>query len=129
MRELKFNQKFYNIILSGNKTQTTRIKDKKFKVGEIVEAVFININEVRFDYKIPLKITKIVQKRYMDITSEDGENEGYIKHNNRFGDSAENQLKNELTNIYSNIHMDTIIYCYYFRIAYPYEVNKKDTWT
>ena len=84
MRELKFNQKFYNIILSGNKTQTTRIKDKKFKVGEIVEAVFININEVRFDYKIPLKITKIVQKRYMDITSEDGENEGYIKHNNRY---------------------------------------------
>lgn len=55
MKTLKFDKKYYLMILNGNKTQTIRKNDKAMNTGDIVTAVFNECDET-----VEIQITDVI---------------------------------------------------------------------
>lgn len=103
MIDLKFNEKFYNPIITGRKTQTTRTHIKNgLHAGETVNAVFLDHNQDYTDKKLLIQINEIVEKEFKDLKLYDAVREGYY---------STSELKKVLTNIYPAISCETLIYC------------------
>lgn len=100
---LKFNEKYLGPILSGEKVQTIRIKQKDIPKFSTVKAVFTDS-----DYVLKLFITHRGGKLFKDLTKIDAYREGY---NNL------ESLKRELIDIYPKIHRYTPLYYYGFKVV------------
>lgn len=113
MKTLKFDKKYYLMILESDKTQTIRKNNKGIKAGEIVTAVFNDCDET-----IKIHITNVIHKYIEYISDEVAQYDGF--------ETAE-QLKRELVRIYGD-DLDSI-WIYKFRIhpmligQLPYATN------
>lgn len=95
---LKFDKKYYQMIVDGVKTQTLRNKNKRLVEGEIVKAIFPGT-----DLEVMLRITKTGYKQFKYLDDEDAELEGY---------NSIDELEEDLLSIYS---LDLFDRLYYYR--------------
>lgn len=100
---LRFNGKFMGPILSGDKTQTIRLKPKNINRFEFVYCIFTDS-----DMKLKLYILSRGGTFFKDLTKDDAHREGY---------RTLKELQDELRNIYPNIHSFTPLYWYRFKVV------------
>lgn len=100
---LKFDEKYYYPILTGEKIQTMRLKDYSLKVGDIVTAKF---NES--DKTLKLRIIKTGYRKFNSITSDDACAEGF---------ETVEELKEELNKIYNGLESWNQLYYYRFEVV------------
>lgn len=99
---IKFNKKYYNIIINGLKRQTIRKNNKKFKTDEIVKAIFPGT-----DKECYLQITHTGYKQFKYLNEEDAQLEGY---------ETVNELKQDLLRIYPLLDSFSRVYFYRFKV-------------
>lgn len=103
---LKFHTSFFEVLIDGSKTATTRLDDKGLQVNDVITAQFVddedNIIEVQ---ELPLKIMSIESIKYKELNNHHAFNEGYLH---------KNLLKRELERFYPDITNDTLVYVYRF---------------
>ena len=102
---VKFRQEYYDLIVNGSKTQTMRLPAKRIDVnpGEKIIAVFPEGEELL------LRITDVGYKYFRSINDDDAKLEGF---------SSADELKKELTEIYSQYHIDEHNRFYYYRFEH-----------
>ena len=100
---IKFNKKYYNIIINGLKRQTIRKNNKKFKTDEIVKAIFPGT-----DKECYIQITDTGYKQFKYLNNDDAELEGY---------KTVEELKNDLLTIYPRLDKFDRIYYYRFKVV------------
>ena len=100
---LKFDKKYYQMIVDGVKIQTLRNKNKRLVEGEIIKAIFPGT-----DLEIMLKITSVGYKQFKYLDEEDAELEGY---------SNVDDLKKELLEFYPLLGSFDRIYMYRFEVV------------
>lgn len=103
MAELKFDRKYYPLILDGLKTQTLRKKEKDLHVGDHVRAVFPGVSE-----SLVLEITHTGFKALRTVNTYDVEREGY---------DCLSDLKNDLVRFYPDINPWNRLYYYRFKLV------------
>lgn len=100
---IKFNKKYYNPIINGNKTQTLRNHNKRLKEDEIAKAIFPGT-----ELEVKIRITKTGYKQFKYLTEEDAEREGYM---------SLKELKTELHAIYPRLDPHDRLYYYQFEVV------------
>lgn len=100
---LKFNKEYYQNIIDGIKTQTLRTSNKRLQVDEIVKAIFPGT-----EFECIIKITDAGYKQFKYLNDEDAKLEGY--------DNLD-ELKKDLTKIYSRIDKFDRLYYYRFEVV------------
>lgn len=100
---IKFKGKYYDLIVSGRKTQTMRIPAARLNVKEhdLVLANFTDRKE-----QLLLEITKVGYKSFGSINDEDAKREGF---------TSTAELKHELEDIYSIYTLQEYNRVYYYR--------------
>lgn len=100
-KTLKFNEKYFETISEGFKTQTTRLYPKDIDMYDIVIAEFTN------GKKLKIYIRNAWEKPFKHLTQKDAEREGF--HN-------VHELKDELKRIYPQITDNSTVYIYIFKL-------------
>lgn len=110
MKQLNFDKKYYNDILNGKKTQTTRLKYKDFIIDEIVEGVFRFVDDEGKETKkyIPLCITRMSFTKAKHLNREDNIREG-LGH-------MYPSIISELRLYYPDITQEAIVCCIEFKV-------------
>jgi len=100
---LKFHKKYYDKIISGDKTQTIRKHNKKFKDNQIIKAIFPGTTQECY-----LQVTGSGYKQFKYLNDEDAELEGC---------KDVKELKSELLDIYPLLDAMTRIYFIRFKVV------------